>query len=141
MSEHLVGPERSGDRVWHEQNVDEKLQQHKSKSRRSFLIKIALISLAVLISLIILIACLATLLHRNHHNGPSNSKPPVVQLDYGTYQGNFLSAGVHEFLGMRFAAPPTGDLRWRAPSHPFTFDGTQNATVVSRQPCHVRPLY
>ena len=40
---------------------------------------------------------------------------PVVDLGYAKYQGNALVSGVNEYLGMRFAASPVGDLRWRAP--------------------------
>ncbi|KAF2150929.1 alpha/beta-hydrolase [Myriangium duriaei CBS 260.36] len=52
----------------------------------------------------------------------------TVQLDYGTYSGNPISAEVNSFLGMRFAAPPTGERRWRAPAPPEAFEGIQNAT-------------
>ncbi|KAJ7766182.1 carboxylesterase estA [Mycena metata] len=44
---------------------------------------------------------------------------PQVELDYATYVGTSLAAGVDQFLGMRFAAPPLGDRRWRAPADPL----------------------
>jgi carboxylesterase type B len=44
---------------------------------------------------------------------------PQVELDYATYVGTSLAAGVNQFLGMRFAAPPLGNLRWRAPADPL----------------------
>jgi para-nitrobenzyl esterase len=44
-----------------------------------------------------------------------------------TYQG--VSAdGVTEFLGIRYAAPPAGDLRWTAPTPPAAVSGTVEAT-------------
>src|ERR1700761_8842487 len=43
---------------------------------------------------------------------------PQVKLDYATYVGTSLPAGVNQFLGMRFAAPPLGNLRWRGPADP-----------------------
>jgi len=43
---------------------------------------------------------------------------PTVNLGYATYQGVALDDGVNQFLGMRYAAPPTGNLRWRAPEDP-----------------------
>ncbi|KAJ7766160.1 carboxylesterase estA [Mycena metata] len=44
---------------------------------------------------------------------------PQVKLDYATYVGTSLPVGVDQFLGMRFAAPPLGDRRWRAPADPL----------------------
>lgn len=34
-----------------------------------------------------------------------------------------------QYLGMRYAAPPLGDLRWRAPADPDHFHGVHNATA------------
>ncbi|KAJ7616042.1 aEsta [Roridomyces roridus] len=48
---------------------------------------------------------------------------PIVDLGYATYAGTSLSAGVDQFLGMRFAAPPVGHLRWRAPADPVVETG------------------
>lgn len=42
----------------------------------------------------------------------------MVDLGYATYVGTTVSGGINRFLGMRFAAPPIGDLRWRAPVPP-----------------------
>lgn len=56
---------------------------------------------------------------------------PVVDLGYAQYQGVGLEAGVNEYLGMRYAAPPLGDLRWRAPVDPRSTPAVQNATAVS----------
>ncbi|RMZ35177.1 hypothetical protein D0859_00686 [Hortaea werneckii] len=40
----------------------------------------------------------------------------VADLGYTKYEGLRLEpASVNQWLGMRFAAPPTGDLRWKAP--------------------------
>jgi len=38
--------------------------------------------------------------------------------------------GVLEFLGIPYAAPPLGDLRWRAPEAPTQWDGTRDATAA-----------
>jgi acetylcholinesterase len=64
------------------------------------------------------------------------SSQPVVDLGYSKYQGLALSSGVNQFLGMRFAAPPVGDLRFRAPAEPLTTTGLQNATTVRCLPPH-----
>ena len=54
----------------------------------------------------------------------------VVKLDYATYQGTSLDAGVTQYLGLRFAAPPIGNLRWRAPQDPPAVSGVQDASSV-----------
>ena len=43
---------------------------------------------------------------------------PVVDLGYSRYQGVPLQNGVTQWLGIRYAAPPTGSLRFAAPQDP-----------------------
>lgn len=52
---------------------------------------------------------------------------PVVQLNYTSYRGTALKNGVTQWLGMRFAAAPFGDLRFRAPQCPEAQNGVQEA--------------
>ncbi|KAJ7339065.1 Alpha/Beta hydrolase protein [Mycena albidolilacea] len=54
----------------------------------------------------------------------------TVTLDYGTFTGlTNASTGIIYFRGVRFADPPLGDLRWRAPvSPPSTHLGHVNAS-------------
>ncbi|KAK0239584.1 Alpha/Beta hydrolase protein [Armillaria nabsnona] len=56
---------------------------------------------------------------------------PVIDLGYARYRGTFDPAGSNntQFLGIRFAAPPTGSLRWQAPRTPDFVAGIQNATA------------
>ncbi|KAF7291782.1 Carboxylic ester hydrolase [Mycena chlorophos] len=56
----------------------------------------------------------------------------TVTLDYGTFTGlTNESIGLISFLGIRYADPPIGDLRWRAPvSPPSTNLGHVNATAL-----------
>ncbi|KAK0211206.1 Alpha/Beta hydrolase protein [Desarmillaria ectypa] len=56
---------------------------------------------------------------------------PVVDLGYAKYRGALDPAGSNntQFLGIRFAAPPTGSLRWQAPQTPDFVAGIQNATA------------
>ncbi|KAF7356434.1 Carboxylic ester hydrolase [Mycena venus] len=56
-------------------------------------------------------------------NSNAQIASPEVNLDYATYVGTALDAGVTQFLGMRFAAPPLGNLRWRAPADPLVETG------------------
>ncbi|GJJ10746.1 hypothetical protein Clacol_004973 [Clathrus columnatus] len=60
--------------------------------------------------------------------GAAVSKNPTVDLGYTIYEGTAQSNGQNQFLGIRYAAPPLGDLRFRAPQPPLTTTGVQPAT-------------
>ncbi|OBT93878.1 hypothetical protein VE01_08506 [Pseudogymnoascus verrucosus] len=55
---------------------------------------------------------------------------PVVDLGYSQYEGTTLSSEVDQYLGMRFAAPPLGNLRFRAPQEPAATTGIQEAKTL-----------
>ncbi|KAE9402363.1 cephalosporin esterase [Gymnopus androsaceus JB14] len=58
----------------------------------------------------------------------SNSSESVVDVGYDQYQGVFdTNTNVTNFWGIRYAAPPTGELRFRAPQPPANVDGVQSA--------------
>ena len=42
----------------------------------------------------------------------------LVELDYAKYDGVANDTGVTHWLGMRYAAPPVGDLRFAPPQDP-----------------------
>jgi hypothetical protein len=76
---------------------------------------------------------------RRHHN----PHQPIVELDYASYQGVTTHAGISKWLGMRFAAAPTGERRFAAPADPPAVKGVQPANQVSgrgqsRAPIHRR---
>ncbi|KAJ1324078.1 acetylcholinesterase [Microdochium nivale] len=52
---------------------------------------------------------------------------PTVHLGYSSFEGTALGNGITQWLGMPFAAPPIGDLRWRAPQDPVKTQGVQAA--------------
>jgi para-nitrobenzyl esterase len=58
----------------------------------------------------------------------AEAKPPVVATDRGLVQG-FETAGVTEFLGIPYAAPPVGTLRWRPPVAASPWQGVFKATA------------
>ncbi|EIW83609.1 alpha beta-hydrolase [Coniophora puteana RWD-64-598 SS2] len=58
----------------------------------------------------------------------AHSQDPLVDLGYSIYQGlTNDTTGVASFLGIRYAAPPTGDLRFAAPQPPPNITGVQPA--------------
>jgi Carboxylesterase family len=57
-----------------------------------------------------------------------------VDLGYSKYQGAYAPNGVSQWLGIRYAAPPVGDLRFRAPADPLLNDTVQIADTVSCLP-------
>lgn len=97
-----------------------------------------IISLAMFIPLFVLGATLLAL-SRKAHAAPASSATssgstssalgPVVDLGYSQYQGIQGAAGpdINAWLGMRYAAPPVGDLRFRAPQPPATTNTLQPA--------------
>ncbi|KAI0152868.1 alpha/beta-hydrolase [Xylariaceae sp. FL1272] len=57
----------------------------------------------------------------------AQAEAPIVDLGYAKYQGLRLDAGVDQFLGMRYAQAPVGNLRWRAPQDPLVVGEVQSA--------------
>ncbi|KAI1213938.1 alpha/beta-hydrolase [Annulohypoxylon truncatum] len=97
----------------------------------------ALIATTIVTLVVVLSAVLVT--RRNHqwfiekvqHDKatPSNPGNARVNLGYAQYQGTLVGSGggVAQYLGMRFAAPPTGDRRWKAPVEPEVEDSGDQA--------------
>ncbi|MBV9002249.1 MAG: carboxylesterase family protein [Solirubrobacterales bacterium] len=52
---------------------------------------------------------------------------PILRIEGGAVRGAAVS-GVYEFLGLPYAAPPIGNLRWRPPQPPAGWDGVRDAT-------------
>ena len=69
-------------------------------------------------------ACPATALQARSQSGP------IVQTHDGAVQGVTV-AGINDFLGIPYAAPPVGPLRWAAPTPPAPWANTLQATQYS----------
>ena len=46
------------------------------------------------------------------HGAPSGEQ---IKTDKGVIEGSKAASGIRMFRGIPFAAPPVGDLRWKAP--------------------------
>ena len=57
----------------------------------------------------------------------SQSSAPVVKIDGGQLQG-VVADGVASFKGIPFAAPPVGELRWRAPQPAAKWTGVREGS-------------
>lgn len=64
---------------------------------------------------------------------PSSPSDARVNLGYAQYQGTILGNGIAQYLGVRFAKAPVGDLRWRAPVVPDRVEGDHAADTASFQ--------
>jgi para-nitrobenzyl esterase len=51
----------------------------------------------------------------------------IVHVEGGAVQGVAVSGG-YAFRGLPYAAPPTGDLRWRPPQRPLSWSGVRDAS-------------
>lgn len=56
------------------------------------------------------------------------SVPPIVQTGQGPVSGKLIS-GVRAYLGIPYAAPPVGELRWQPPQPPARWSGTRDGTA------------
>ncbi|GAB4564758.1 MAG: carboxylesterase family protein [Rhizobacter sp.] len=59
--------------------------------------------------------------------------PTTANTQYGTVEGSLHASGsMKQFLGIPYAAPPVGNLRWAAPLPPAAWSGTRAATSYGR---------
>ena len=99
-----------------------------AKSNFRFLVWIAIgIVLFIMIVLGLVLGLVFVLAHKAHGD---NVIGKTVTLDYSTFNGVDGDNGVTHWLGIRYAAPPVGDLRFRAPQDPLKNDTVQDASQV-----------
>ena len=81
-----------------------------------------MLSTLIVFALVLGLGLGLTLDHHHNHNDHCNTtcsrQYPIVDLGYAQYQGTAFPGGIKQFLGMRYAAPPIGDLRFAAPQDP-----------------------
>jgi para-nitrobenzyl esterase len=62
-------------------------------------------------------------------SAPAGADSLTVKTAQGKIHGKLINDGkVREFLGIPYAAPPVGDLRWKAPQPPAHWKGVRDAT-------------
>ena len=59
-------------------------------------------------------------------------KSVSIDLADGTVRGEITALGVERFLGIPFAQPPLGELRWQPPQRPQPWAGVREATKYSK---------
>ncbi|CAH0051844.1 unnamed protein product [Clonostachys solani] len=62
-----------------------------------------------------------------HSQYPENSPSPEVRIDSGVLSGLPFPNNTRAFLGIPYAAPPIGDLRWRPPQRPESWENVRPA--------------
>lgn len=62
-----------------------------------------------------------------HSQYPNNSPSPEVTIDSGVLSGLLFPNNTRAFLGIPYAAPPVGDLRWRPPQRPEAWENVRPA--------------
>jgi len=65
--------------------------------------------------------------------GPAMAVAPLVDLGYTRLQGVSQQSGVTQWLGVRYAAPPVGELRFSAPIDPPATEQVVDATQVKKR--------
>ena len=71
-------------------------------------------------------------------SGMSGASPPTVRIDSGLIQGT-VDDNVAVYKGIPFAAPPTGQLRWRAPEAAKPWKGVRKAETFPPQCSQLGP--
>lgn len=70
-----------------------------------------------------------------------NAAPLDVKTAQGKVHGKLINDGkVRAFLGIPYAAPPVGDLRWKAPQPPAKWQGVRDATTFTAR-CPQWPIW
>lgn len=77
---------------------------------------------------------LSLTLTKDHDIPAGEGKDTIVDLGYSKYRGKAIGDGTSHWLGMRYAAPPLGNLRFAAPHDPEHNSTIQAANKVRNTP-------
>lgn len=70
----------------------------------------------------------------------SSSDPLLVKTAYGLVRGFEWDNYTYAWLGIPYAKPPVGELRWKAPQDPDPWQGVLNATSFSDIPMQIASI-
>ncbi len=71
---------------------------------------------------------------------PLLGQPTRLQLEDGAIEGEVLAESeIRVFKGIPFAAPPVGDLRWKAPQPAEPWEGVRSCTAFGPSPMQAKP--
>ncbi len=87
------------------------------------------------------ISLLSTLLYTGIGIRDVAAVDSVVDLSYTKLQGAAQEIGITQWLGVRFAAPPLGPLRFAAPQDPPSTTSLVDATKVGDEAVPVSPYH
>jgi para-nitrobenzyl esterase len=74
-------------------------------------------------------------------SAPVKSAALIVKTTQGAVQGKLIDDGaVRAYLGLPYAAPPVGPLRWKAPEPPAAWQGVRDATNFGAR-CEQWPIW
>lgn len=110
---------------------DGKFHVEKKPSRHKLWLGLGAIATLIATALVIAI-CLMLRQHKKRDKGSEL----FVDLGYSRYSGKSFKDGTTQWLGIRFAAPPVGNLRFAAPQDPLRNTTIQLAYQVSEVPSH-----
>jgi len=86
-----------------------------------------LLAFVAALALILATACLTAVDTGVAIAAPRAGGDPTVTIEGGAVRGVAVAGG-YAFRGLPYAAPPTGNLRWRAPQPPAAWNGVRDAT-------------
>src|ERR1700679_2848754 len=69
-----------------------------------------------------------------NHKASTTAKAATIVTEAGAISG-VRDGGLSVYKGVPFAAPPVGDLRWRAPAPVAHWTGTRKADEIGRASC------
>ena len=70
---------------------------------------------------------------------PAIAQSDIVQTKYGKVEGT-QEDNISIYRGIPFAAPPVGDLRWKAPQAPASWTGVKKCAAFSASPIQPTPV-